>query len=104
MTDEEKAALTKTRTETVVNVYAAQLIDEDEARERLSQDDFWVDLADNPWVPSELVMLEERRKDEEADRQAAEAEQRRKEMKVVKSEKPDKDDKDDEDKDEEEAA
>ena len=70
MTDSEAAELTFTRTEAVVLAYEKQLIDEDEARERLSQDEWWGELGE--WTPPELDTI---RGDEEAARQAQQAEQ-----------------------------
>ncbi len=71
MTDKEKAEVTALWTKAVNDTYVNGLVDEDEARERLAQDEFWGDLGD--WTPSMKSELEEERKAEEAQRQSEEA-------------------------------
>ena len=53
LSDADKAEATKSLTESVVAAYAGGLIDEDEARERLSQDEFWGELGE--WTPSAMT-------------------------------------------------
>ena len=51
-TDKEDAEITEIRSKTARETYTAGLIDEEEARERLSKDDWWDELG--PWVPPPL--------------------------------------------------
>lgn len=64
MTDMELAELSEARSKTTRETYVAGLVDEDEARERLAQDDWWGELG--PWTPSQADQMEMERLEREA--------------------------------------
>ena len=86
MTDIEAAELTFKRTEAVMLPFSAGVVDEDEVRERLSQDEWWGELGEwgGPTMHEQLEMERsdekeeisraEREQDKEADRKVREKE------------------------------
>ena len=85
MTDTEKAELTTKRTEATMLPFASGIIDEDEVRERLAQDEWWGELG--AWGgPTAHEQLEMDREDEKAEEDSFAAEERMRQMQTQREE------------------